>query len=432
MHVLFDDPECQKLSPKYFERLNRDKVNKVPDDHCCGNFSPDLLIPPKWRDNVINCRTCKRNLVSFLSQYFLHRVKSRLRVSHRFVTAGGFEEDLRNKAFSIESGSQAQCVDALYCNAEESDTRIWLHVLHSAGTKKLILSPDTDVYHIGLPIIANTDLDIIVRLSTFNSLEHRFLDIQALIRALRNDPDLAAIEPREIAPVIQMLYISTGCDFISFFNGLGKVTFLATFFEHAEFIASNSGNTPGSLIHTTSEGLLSFVRLVGCTYYKKHKAAFRPSFPTPMSLYNSVMSANDELHSTHTKWLNVIRDRIWSRVQYEEDMIPSYDALRRHWMRSSWVASVWYQATTNNIQYPPVENFGWTLTDNCLTIDWDSDTNLSQVRDRVAFIKKGCGCRTGCLTARCKCKKAAHHCGPGCKCTGCTNVPTAASSHNDM
>ena len=65
VNVLFDDPECQKLSPKYFERLNGDKVNKVPDDHCCGNFSPDLLIPPKWRDNVINCRTCKRNLVSF-------------------------------------------------------------------------------------------------------------------------------------------------------------------------------------------------------------------------------------------------------------------------------------------------------------------------------------------------------------------------------
>ena len=40
-------------------------------------------------------------------------------MSHRFVTAGGFEEDLRNKAFSIESGSQAQCVEALYCNAKK-------------------------------------------------------------------------------------------------------------------------------------------------------------------------------------------------------------------------------------------------------------------------------------------------------------------------
>ena len=78
-----------------------------------------------------------------------------------------------------------------------------------------------------------------------------------------------------------MLYIRTVCDFISFFNGLGKVTFLATFFEYAEFIASNSGNTPGSQTHTFSEGLLSFVRLVGCTNYKKHQAALIQSFPTP-------------------------------------------------------------------------------------------------------------------------------------------------------
>ena len=44
VHVLFDDPDCQKLSPKYFERKNRDASNKVPDDHCYGDFSPDLMI----------------------------------------------------------------------------------------------------------------------------------------------------------------------------------------------------------------------------------------------------------------------------------------------------------------------------------------------------------------------------------------------------
>ena len=115
----------------------------------------------------------------------------------RFVTAGGFEGDSRNKAFSVENGAQAQCVDAVYCNAEESDTRIWLQALHLAGTKKLILSPDTEVYHVGLPIIANTNLDVIVRLSTFNALEHCFLTVQSFIRALKDVPDLAAIESRE-------------------------------------------------------------------------------------------------------------------------------------------------------------------------------------------------------------------------------------------
>ena len=52
-----------------------------------------------------------------------------------------------------------QCDHQLTCNAEESDTRIWLHVINSAGKKKLVLSPDTDMYHIGLPFVTGT-LDV--------------------------------------------------------------------------------------------------------------------------------------------------------------------------------------------------------------------------------------------------------------------------------
>ena len=145
VHLLFDDPECQQQSPKYFERLHRDEINQVPDDHCCDDFSSDLMVPSKWRNNVVNCRKCKRNLVCFLSQYFLQRVKYRLKPTQRFVTAGGFEGALRNKALEVTNGAQPQSDDQLICNAEESDTHIWLHVLNSAGTKKLVLSPDTDV-----------------------------------------------------------------------------------------------------------------------------------------------------------------------------------------------------------------------------------------------------------------------------------------------
>ena len=66
---------------------------------------------------------------------------------------------------------------------------------------------------------------------------------------------------------------------------------------------------------------------------------------------------------------------------------------------------------------------------NTLEIDWDStsDANVAQVRTTVALIKKGCGCKTGCLSARCKCKKGGNHCGPGCKCIRCCNLPENAS-----
>lgn len=75
-----------------------------------------------------------------------------------------------------------QCDPQLTCNAEESDTRIWLHVINSSGQKKLVLSPDTDVYHIGLPIVAGLSLEVMVKLGPFTSLENRYLDMQALIK----------------------------------------------------------------------------------------------------------------------------------------------------------------------------------------------------------------------------------------------------------
>lgn len=80
-------------------------------------------------------------------------------------------------------------------------------------------------------------------------------------------------------------------------------------------------------------------------------------------------------------------------------MIPSDSALDRHWKRSCWVLGVWRQAHRNNINYPPLSGNGWKqLNADTLEIDWDSEDNLTEVRTRVAFIKKGCGCKTGCVT----------------------------------
>ena len=77
--------------------------------------------------------------------------------------------------------------------------------------------------------------------------------------------------------------------------------------------------------------------------------------------------------------------------------------------------------------YPPLDGNGWKKTDqNTLVVDWDSEDNIAQVRT-VALIKKGCGCKTGCLTSRCKCKKAGNYCGTGCMCTRCCNLLVSVS-----
>ena len=406
-------------------------MNQTLDDHCCADFSADLIIPPKWRENVLSCRKCKRQLVCFLSEHFLQKIRPRLRHSQIFVTAGGLKGELRDKAVQVTSGQPPTINNILSCNADESDTRIWLHALHSPGTRKLVLSPDTDVYHIGLPVIAHTHLDVLVRLSNFSSIEQRFLDLQALLTSIKSDPGLAAVEQKKISPIFQTLFIATGCDYISFFNGIGKATFLGTLYEYSEFITADTTTAPGTLTNEPN-GCFSFLRLVGCAYFKKHKSAFLPSFPTPMTLFNSVQPNSDH-RRVHHLWLDQIRDRIWTRIQFEEDMVPSSDALLRHWKRTCWVSSTWAQATSNNMVHPPMEEFGWLKRDeHTLLIDWDSDVNMSQIRERVSLIRKGCSCKTGCSSGRCKCKKSATHCGPGCKCTGCKNLPVEALRPGQM
>ncbi len=423
VHVIFDDPESQLTSPKQFERLRRATTNPS-GKHNCTTFCDTTNTPKKWRDNVLNCRVCKRNLVVFLSQYFIKSVGTSLTQGQRFVTAGGFEESDGGKAYCVEHQSRPEPDPRLACNAEETDTRLWLHVKHSRGTRKLILSPDTDVYHIGLPLIANTDLDVLVKLNPTNSTELRLLDLRALLDAFYNDPDLASLPRRCIPLSIQMVYISTGCDFISFFHGLGKASFLNTLYQHAAFISSDADEPPGTLSDVNSEiGLLAFVRLVGCTYYHKHRSAFLPSYLSPVTHFNSFASPGQTSQQHHSAWLNDMRERIWSKVKYEEEMVPSDGALERHWQRSRWVADTWSQAETQVMVLKPLHGNGWTQNNSELEIDWDSPNNVEQIRHRVALIKKGCSCKTGCRNARCGCVKRDVGCGPGCTCLNCCNLP---------
>ena len=81
-----------------------------------------------------------------------------------------------------------------------------------------------------------------------------------------------------------------------FFNGLGKASFLATLFEYSKYICANSEYIPGTLADTTSLGKLSFIRLVGCAYFRKHRAVFLPAYPSPATLYNTLKCRKNDSH----------------------------------------------------------------------------------------------------------------------------------------
>ena len=153
VHVIFDDPDRYEMSPKTVERQRRDKLAKPNVNHVHATFDDSLPPSSKW-GGVLKCRECKHNLTSQLGAYMIRLIHPTLLPSTRFFTAGSFREPMRDHAMCVEHGNPNPFIDEkLTCNIEEGDMRVWMHCKYSVGTRKLIFSPDTDTYHVGMGLL---------------------------------------------------------------------------------------------------------------------------------------------------------------------------------------------------------------------------------------------------------------------------------------
>ena len=78
VHIVFDNPGQLRNTLKYFEHFRRDALAVVTQDHSCDELLPNTQIPKNWRENLLNCQRCKRNLVTFLCKYFLKTIHAYL------------------------------------------------------------------------------------------------------------------------------------------------------------------------------------------------------------------------------------------------------------------------------------------------------------------------------------------------------------------
>lgn len=239
-----------------------------------------------------------------------------------------------------------------------------------------------------------------------------------LILALEHDPDLASINRAILPKVIQCLYICTGCDYISFFSNIGKVTFAKIFFQHSSFICGTEAS--GTLADPGDMGFLAFMRLIGTTYFKKNASGF--DTPSPSTHFLQFCDSNLTPKQQHSAWLEDIRQTIWYRVKCENHQIASDAALWLHWQRCCWVSDMWGQADTNYMTVASVVDSGWTLRENKLCVVWDSTDNVRAIQERVQALLTGCKCVTGCKNGRCGCVRKKRHCAEGCECQNCQNM----------
>ena len=110
------------------------------------------------------------------------------------------------------------------------------------------------------------------------------------------------------------------------------------------------------------------------------------------------------------------------RIDFESDLIPLWEALWRHWLRSCCVSNMWSQAPENHYTLLPLNECGCHVSGGQLSIDWDDPINVQKVRDTVTLLLKGCSCKKGCGSRRCGCFKNGKKCGPGCNSSNCANT----------
>lgn len=68
------------------------------------------------------------------------------------------------------------------------------------------------------------------------------------------------------------------------------------------------------------------------------------------------------------------------------ELSPSWEALRCHWLRSCWVSHFWAQACSSTYQVLALHDHGWKAVDGELLIDRDHPENVEQVKQSVRLL----------------------------------------------
>ena len=122
---------------------NRDSKATVASNHVCADLTSSTLIPWKnWRENYLNCRKCKRNLVVFLGDYFLKNSSTFLSQHQKLYVAGAFEGDISDTAWFVTRENNIPPDPVFLSNAEETDTHYMATCMYSKQeTLKFLYCP---------------------------------------------------------------------------------------------------------------------------------------------------------------------------------------------------------------------------------------------------------------------------------------------------
>ena len=223
IHIVFDHANRQHDHPKQIERQRRNAT-------CIHNhtlFHDSLKAPSKWCDHL-ECTVCKRRIINYTGYSILQMAPSLVAGTQKIIVSGFADGNDQDKAFFSTATTMKVYDPTLTCNAEEADTRLWLHVIKSVGQKKLIYSPDTDTLFIGMGIVNTITTNVVIQISK-EATNKKFIHLNTVVTAIHEDVDLQPIPQEDRTKVLQSLFVVSGSDFTSFFVGLVVSVSGATF-----------------------------------------------------------------------------------------------------------------------------------------------------------------------------------------------------------
>lgn len=259
-----------------------------------------------------------------------------------------------------------------------------LHAVKSGFSNTCIRTVDTDVVIIAISLFHELERFGLKKLTILFGAGKTFktFSIDTIAKTL--------LEKKCVA--LRGFHALTGCDSVSFFNGIGKKTFFNRWRSCEEVTeALLYISTPHNDIPDNIFGLIE-------TYI--------------ISCYCATASSTE---------INKARLELFtSRQKSIESIPPTKNALKQHIGRAAYQAGhVWGQSLISNPALPDVSKWGWISQPSGLVPNW---TDQSEISSALRELVK-CGCKKGCKSG-CSCRKMQLCCTLMCKnCSGtCTNV----------
>ena len=186
----------------------------------------------------------------------------------------------------------------------------------------------------------------------------------------------------------------TGCDTVSQFAGIGKVTAWKAFKENSQLLVSLGS---GDLTEETLNSVEKFV----CKIYE----------PT-----------------TEITNIDQLRVFLFNKGKDPDSLPPTSDALKLHISRAHYQTSVWLNATVPSPEGIDPETCGW-----------ERDPYSNHLKPKLSVLEPipkvctellQCGCKT-CATRRCKCRSNKIPCLPSCRCGSTYGKPLNVIEDSD-